>query len=334
MPQADANGIRLEYDTFGSPDADPMLLIMGLGAQMILWDESFCEELASRGFYVIRFDNRDIGLSTRFDDAGVPDIVGMMTASFTGAPLPEEPPYTIEDMADDAVGLLDALGIDKAHIFGASMGGMIAQTVAFRHPHRTKTLISSMSSTGEAHVSQPDPEVAMVHVQPTPDDLDGYVDACVTRSKLLTGDGFPFDEAFIRARSKRVHARGLNPAGQTRQLAAIFAQGSRRAALETLDVPTLVMHGTADRLIPVAAGKATAEAIPNAELLLVEGMGHDSPRETWDDAFDAIVRLTQKAQEKEVTLPLSWRSAFWPRTMEVFSGWTQRASAMFSSLRQ
>ena len=275
----EANGIALHYDSFGDPSAPPLLLIMGLATQMIAWDEVFCSELASRGYWVIRFDNRDIGLSQRFDDKGVPNIMALLPAVLLGKTIAA--PYTLADMADDAVGLFDALKIDAAHVVGASMGGAIAQEMAIRHSDRVLTLTSIMSSTGEPGLPPPKPEALQVLLTPAPTDRGAYLDSYAQTYKVLRGPGFPADEARDRERAERVFARGLNPAGAARQLAAVFASGSRKAALATLSVPTLVIHGDADPLVPVECGMATANAIPGAELLIIEGMGHALPITMW-----------------------------------------------------
>ncbi len=285
MAKVQANGIEIEYESFGDGD-ETLLLIMGLGAQMILWDEVFCGLLAARGLRVIRFDNRDVGLSTHFDAAGVPNVVEMMGQLAKGE-LPESP-YTVDDMADDSAALLDALGVDRAHVCGASMGGMIAQTMAFRHPARTKSLVSVMSSTGDPSLPQGKPEVMALLAQAPPTDRAGYVDYSVNMWRTVGSPGFEFDEAATRERSGRHFDRNFDPGGVGRQLAAVFAHGDRTERLAAVRAPTLVIHGTADPLVPVEAGAATHAAIPGAEILLIEGMGHDFARGTWPQMVDAI----------------------------------------------
>ncbi|MGB0387202.1 MAG: alpha/beta fold hydrolase [Ardenticatenaceae bacterium] len=281
---AQANGVELVYDSFGEPSAPPLLLVMGLGAQMIVWDEGFCEELAAQGYWVIRFDNRDIGLSTRFTEAGVPNTFALMQGQAV------EVPYLLRDMADDAVGLLDALGIQEAHVVGASMGGMIVQMMAIHYPERLRSVTSIMSTTGNPNLPQAKQEVLMLLFQPAPTDRAAYLPHSVRVSRTLGGPHFPFDEERALKRAERVYERGLSPDGTTRQLAAIIASGSRKEALKSVTVPTLVIHGDADLLVRVEGGIDTAEAIPGAELLIIEGMAHSLPIETWPQIVGAIAR--------------------------------------------
>ncbi len=285
MAKVDANGIEIEYESFGEGD-ETLLLIMGLGAQMILWDEAFCELLAARGLRVIRFDNRDTGLSTHFDAAGVPNVVEMMGRLAKGE-LPESP-YSLDDMAADCAGLLAALGVDAAHICGASMGGMIAQTMAFRHPERVKSLVSVMSTTGAPSLPQGKPEVMALLAQAPPSDRAGYIDYSVNMWRTVGSPGFEFDEAGTRERSGRHYDRNFDPGGVGRQLAAVFAHGDRTERLAAVRAPTLVIHGTADPLVPMEAGVATQEAIAGADILLIDGMGHDFARGVWPQMVDAI----------------------------------------------
>lgn len=293
MPNVKANGIEIEYDTFGKPSDEPLLMIMGLGSQMVLWHEDFCGMLAERGHYVIRFDNRDVGLSTKLEELGTPDIMQMIAALMEQKPVTA--PYSLDDMADDAVGLLDALRIDRAHVCGASMGGMIAQTVAIRHQRRVKSLVSIMSTTGDRSVPPAKPEAMAFLVTPPPADRDGLIEHQVKLWRTIGSPAFPFDEDFIRARSAMTYDRCFYPQGQVRQLAAILAHGSRRERLKSVRVPTLVIHGVDDPLVPVEGGKDTAAHIEGAELMLVEGMGHDNPRPVWPGAVEAISRLTRRA---------------------------------------
>lgn len=285
MAKVDANGIEIEYESFGSGD-QALLLIMGLGAQMILWDDEFCEQLASRGLRVIRFDNRDVGLSTHFEAAGVPNVVEMMGQLAKGE-LPESP-YSLDDMADDTAGLLDALGLGSAHICGASMGGMVAQTVAIRHPDKVKSLISVMSSTGDPSLPSGKPEIMALLAQAPPKDREGYVEYSVGMWRSVGSPGFPFDEAAIRERSGRHYDRNFDPGGVGRQMAAVFAHGDRTPKLAGVRAPTLVIHGQDDPLVPVECGTATQAAIPGAKLLVVEGMGHDLARGVWPQVVEAI----------------------------------------------
>jgi pimeloyl-ACP methyl ester carboxylesterase len=292
MPQARANGIQLEYDTFGRASDPPLLLIMGLGAQMVLWDEELCELLAGRRHYVVRFDNRDVGLSTKFDDAGVPNVVAMMQRGADRS----SAPYTLDDMADDAAGLLDALRIDSAHIVGASMGGMIAQTVAYRHAPRTRSLVSIMSSTGNPELPQAKPEAMAVLMKPRPMNREANIEAAVEASRVIGSPAYPQDEARLRERAAMLFDRAFTPLGTVRQMAAIYAHGNRAPRLSTVMAPTLVIHGLADPLVPVEGGRDTARSIPGAELLEIEGMGHDLPPQLWTRIADAIAAHAQKAE--------------------------------------
>ena len=284
-----ANGIEIVYDTFGEPTAAPMLLIMGLGEQMITWDEEFCAALAAQGYWVIRFDNRDVGLSTRLDEAGVPDILALTQAQEQGQAILA--PYTLGDMADDAVGLLDALEIESAHVVGVSMGGGIAQMMAMYHAGRVRTLTSIMSSTSDPDLPPPSPEAATALVAPPAQtDRKSHIEHAVRGWRVLNGPGFFFDEERIRERAGRVYDRGLSPGGRVRQLAAVLATGCHKHVLKTLAIPTLVIHGDADPLIPVECGIDTANTIPGAELMIIKGMGHDLPPAVAPRVIKAIAR--------------------------------------------
>ncbi|MFX1327262.1 MAG: alpha/beta fold hydrolase [Promethearchaeota archaeon] len=293
MPKVKANNIEIEYDTFGDPSLKPLLMIMGLGAQMIRWDVELCEKLVESGFYVIRFDNRDVGLSTKFDQAGEPDLMKMFMAVQKGEKI--EAVYTLNDMADDAVGLLDALNIDKAHICGASMGGMIAQVIAYRHPSRVLSLTSIMSSTGNPDLPQPKPQALQVLLKPPPEGREAIIEDGVNRMRIIHGSGFPFDEKKARESVAAAYDRSNYRPGYSRQLAAILATGNRKSALASIKVPTLVIHGGDDPLVSVEGGTETAEAIPGAELLIIEGMGHSLPIEVWSRLIDAFIKNTSKA---------------------------------------
>ena len=293
MPNITANGIQIEYDTFGDSNALPLLLIMGLGAQMIAWQEDFCRLLADKGLYVIRFDNRDIGLSTKFEELGIPDTMAAVTASLQeGKDVQFD--YTLDDMADDAIGLLDALGIEKAHICGASMGAAITQTIGYRHPSRVLSLIPIMGTTGNPELPAAKPEALGILFTPTPEEREAYIAHRIETWKTLWGS-LPFDDEDIQNRSAIEFDRSFYPEGTPRQLMATLAHGNRKPRLAAVTAPTLVIHGTADPLVPVEGGKDTAEAIPGAEILLIEGMGHCLPKVVWPQVTDAIVNHIKKA---------------------------------------
>ena len=262
--RARANGIELTYDTCGDAQAQPLVLIMGLAAQMIAWDDEFCAALAARGFRVIRFDNRDL------------------------AGQPASAAYTVSDMARDVVGLLDALAIDAAHVVGASMGGAIAQTLAIEHPQRLCSLTSIMASSGDPSLPPPTPEALQLLLTPTPTDQAGYRRRYVQTWKVLRGPGFPQDEARDPERAAQTFARGVYPAGVARQIAAIVASGSRKAALASVHVPTLVIHGDADPLVPVGRGIDVADTVPGAQRLIIKGMAHALPITLWPRIIEAI----------------------------------------------
>jgi pimeloyl-ACP methyl ester carboxylesterase len=283
--------MELEYDTFGSPDDPALLLIMGFTAQMTQWPDDFCKLFADAGLFVIRFDNRDCGLSTKLDGVEV-DLGPVIAAALSEQPAPAVP-YTLSDMAADAVGLLDALGIERAHVLGASMGGMIAQHVALEHPHRLLTLVSVMSMTGEPEYGQPTPEAAAALLAPPPHDRQAYVDAAP--SWMIWHSKKYADEAHVRAQAAAGYDRMFYPQGAPRQLAAIYASGRRADGLARLNVPTLVIHGRDDVLITPGGGMRTAELIPGANLLLVADMGHDLPAPLWPLLVDAVVSNTRRA---------------------------------------
>jgi len=259
---------------------------MGLNSQMIAWDEEFCSELARRGYRVIRFDNRDIGLSTRFDSAGVPDVSAAFMTVMQGKSV--DAPYRLSDMAADTAGLLDALGIDKAHVVGASMGGAIAQTLAIEHPSRLRTLTSIMATTGAPGLPPPTAVALAVLFKAPAADQAAYFESYAQTWKVLRAGSFPLDEARDLARAGQTWARGLNPAGSARQLVAILASGSRKEALAAVRVPTLVLHGDADPLVPLPCGVDTAESVPGAKLVVIKGMGHALPISMWPQIIDAI----------------------------------------------
>ena len=283
---ARANDMDIAYDAFGDPRSKPLLLIMGLGFQMIVWDEEFCTQLAARGYRVIRFDNRDMGLSKKFDKAPVPNISTLLKSQEQGKAC--HAPYTLSDMAGDAIGLLDALGIGSVHVVGLSMGGMIGQIMAAKFPERIYTLTSMMSSTGDPELPPPKPEARSVLLTTLPTDRAAYIESCVRIWAVLSGPKFPVDEARVRKWAGQSHDRGLNPAGFARQFAAIIASGSRKEMLKSVAVPTLVLHGDADPLVPVECGMDTANAVPGASLVIIEGMGHTLPETLWPRVIDAI----------------------------------------------
>ena len=277
MPQVRANGIDIEYENFGR-EGDPLiLLIMGFAAQLLFWPESLCEGLAAKGFRVVRFDNRDIGKSTHLTDLGMPDIRALWEKAASGRQ--PEVPYSLSDMADDAMGLMDALSVERAHIVGASMGGMIAQLVAINHPDRTKSVTSIMSTTGRPGLPPGDADtLAVITRPPKSSSREDLIDNGILVRHALASPGFPQSEADIRAFVERVVDRApYDPAGIARQLAAIIAAPPRNELLKAVRRPALVLHGDSDRLLPVAAAKDTAESIPGAELVVVPGMGHGFP---------------------------------------------------------
>ena len=291
MPRASANGLELEYEVAGDAGNPALLLIMGLGAQMIVWPDEFVAALASRGFFVIRFDNRDVGRSSWLDDLGVPDVVSALATGDIPAPL-----YRMEDMADDAAGLLGALGLDKAHVVGASMGGMISQTFAIRHPEKTSSLVSIMSTTGNPGVGAPQPQVAeTLFLAKAPGTREQAIEAGVIGSKMIASTGYAFDEEAARELAGRSYNRGYHPAGTLRQLLAILNQADRTSDLGTLTAATLVIHGDADVLVTPSGGKATAEAVPGADLWLVPGMGHDLPAELCTPIAERVAAHCQAA---------------------------------------
>jgi pimeloyl-ACP methyl ester carboxylesterase len=293
MAKATANGMQIEYETFGVSSGRPLLLIIGLGAQMIQWDDDLCQDLANRGYYVIRFDNRDVGRSTKFETGGVPNIPETIGKILKGEEV--QPLYTLDDMADDAVGLLDALGLQRAHICGMSMGGMIAQTIAIRYPSRAMSLISIYSTTGNRELPQPQPEILGILIAVPPNGKDAYTEHMLKVFKAIAGPRFGVDEAWIRKTMAQSFERSYYPQGAARQLLAILTQRDRRPALALLKVPALVIHGTADPLVPMEAGKETARSIPDARLILIEGMGHDLPHGgAWPQIIDAIADYTLK----------------------------------------
>jgi pimeloyl-ACP methyl ester carboxylesterase len=297
MPQIKANGINIEYDSHGDPAGEPILLIMGLGAQMTRWPVAFIDKLTARGHLVIRFDNRDVGLSEKFDAAGAPDMGAVLGALASG----QKPPvaYTLADMAADAAGLLDALNIRKAHVVGASMGGMLAQLVAADYPDKVFSLTSIMSTTGNPELPRSSPEAIAVLNNRGPDpneDLEGYLAHSYKSSVVIGSPGYPPDAAAQRERAIADFQRQHYPVGFARQYAGVMASPDRRPKLKTITAPTVVVHGADDPLVPVEGGRDTAANIPGAELREIEGMGHDFPPELYDTIVEAIMRAVERAK--------------------------------------
>ncbi|HEU5332823.1 MAG TPA: alpha/beta hydrolase [Actinocrinis sp.] len=289
MPRAKADGVELEYDSFGDPADPPLLLIMGLATQMIGWPEGFCELLAGRGFHVTRFDNRDIGLSTQLDGVPKPDLMAIMGGD------PATAPYLLEDMARDVVALLDTLDAARAHVVGISMGGMIAQELAIRHPERVLSLCSIMSTTGDRSVGQPSQEALTAILLPPGTDRESAIERGVTVLKVISSPGYPPTEQWMRDKTAAAYDRAFHPEGGARQFAAIVASPDRTEGLRALTLPTVVIHGEDDRLVDVSGGKATAAAVPDAELVLLPGLGHDLPEALWPVFADAIARNAARA---------------------------------------
>ena len=279
---ASCGDVELAYETFGVASNPPVVLVMGLATQMLGWPDEFCQTLADNGFHVVRFDNRDIGLSTHLDDAGMPDLSPL----FVGAPITSAT-YTLADMADDTIRLIDAIGLDRIHLVGASMGGMIAQEVALRHPERLLSLTSIMSTTAP-NVGPPTPEANAVLFSAPATSESEAADRAVTVYRVIGSPGHPLDEVALSARAKESFRRANDPAGVARQLAAIHASGERTERLRQLRVPTLVLHGEDDPLVQVDGGRATAAAVPGARLVTWPGMGHDLPRGMWAEIIGEI----------------------------------------------
>ncbi|QDZ07071.1 alpha/beta fold hydrolase [Sphingomonas panacisoli] len=290
--KAQANGIELEYEDYGAKDAPPVLLIMGLGAQLTLWPMPMVDELVARGYRVIRYDNRDIGLSTKLDDEPAPAITAIVTALMMGSK--PDVPYLLSDMADDAVGLLDALDIDKAHIMGASMGGMIAQMVAALYPTRVLSLTSIMSTTGNPSLPAATAEaMAVLTTRPDGSDEAAIVAHGIKIEKVIGSPGYPADETALTERVLRDFRRMYYPTGFARQMAAIVASGDRREALKGITAPTMVIHGADDPLVPLAGGRDTAATIPGAKIVEIAGMGHNLPEVLIGQVLDAFEEVAK-----------------------------------------
>ena len=280
MPTAHANGIDLEYTTDGDPSDTPMLLVMGLGAQLITWPQGFVNGLLDRGFFVIRYDNRDCGLSTKFE--GLPEITALFAGDTSSAP------YRVEDMADDAVALLTELGVARAHVVGASMGGMITQALVINHAERFLSACSIMSTTGDRSVGAPTGEAMTALLRPVTTTREEAIQASVEGSRVIGSPKYPTDEALLRERAGVAFDRCYCPEGTARQLAAILASPDRTDGLHGVRMPFLVIHGGDDPLVTPSGGEATAAAVPDARLITIPGMGHDLPEPLWDEVVDAI----------------------------------------------
>ncbi len=291
MTSLKANGVEIAYDSFGDDTAETILLISGLGAQRIRWAVPFCGMLVAHGYHVVRFDNRDAGGSTHLHQHAPPDF-GVLAAEL-GAGRRPDVPYTLGDMAKDAIGLLDGLGIDRAHVVGRSMGGMIAQIMASEHRERVLSLTSIMSSSGNPALPPPAPDAMAMMVGPAPDpvaDEAGFLARGLTFARRIAGSGYPFDEAAHRDLLLEEARRAYDPAGAARQIAAMAVTGDRRQRLATIAAPTLVIHGAEDPLFLPACGRDTAASIPNAEFMLIDGMGHDLPPQLYGTIAGSIVR--------------------------------------------
>jgi pimeloyl-ACP methyl ester carboxylesterase len=282
--------IMIAYETSGDPADPPVLLVMGFASQMLAWPDDFCRALAERGYFVVRFDNRDVGLSTHLHEAPQPDVLAAFSGDFSSAA------YRLSDLAADAAALLDALDVDSAHVVGASMGGMIAQTLAIEHPHRVRSLTSIMSTTGDPTVGQPTPAAMGSLMAPPATTREEAIKRTVAAYRVIASPGFPFDEAGMRDVAARSFDRAHDPVGATRQLVAVLASGDRTERLHELDVATLVIHGAQDPLIDVSGGRATAAAIPGAELVIVDGMGHDVSGAVLLSLVDAITTHVGRAE--------------------------------------
>jgi pimeloyl-ACP methyl ester carboxylesterase len=288
MPRATVNGLELEYESFGDPAGTPLLLVMGLSYQMIEWDDDVCRMIADRGFWVTRFDNRDVGLSSKLDHLGAPDLMTLVMGT-------AEPVYTLDDMAGDAVGILDALGVSAAHIVGVSMGGMIAQLIAINHPERVLSLTSIMSTVGGPNVVPPAPEVSAALVTPPGPTRDARVEHSLATRRLINGAGLPFDEEGARRKAERAVDRCFHPDGGLRQLVAILTAPDRAPGLGRLTIPTLVIHGEMDPLVPPDNGRQTAAALRDTRLMMIPDIGHNLPERVWPEVVDAIAAVAGKA---------------------------------------
>jgi pimeloyl-ACP methyl ester carboxylesterase len=291
MPTVTANNIEIHYDTFGPKTGAPLLLIGGLGWQLIAWEEAFCQQLATKGFFVIRFDNRDTGLSTWFSDCGSPDLQSIaLDVQNKRKPAVA---YKIDDMAADSIGLMDALGIERSHICGTSLGGMVAQSMAINHPDRILSLTSIMSTTGNTELPRPDAEALAIASAERINDREAAAKRALDLIRVAGSPGFPSDKEHIIEKAYQAYDRAFNAEGVTRQIAAVFASGDRRPNLRKLSVNALIIHGTDDPLVPLTDGIDTHENIPGSELLVIDGMGHDLPQGVWSQIIAGISRHIQ-----------------------------------------
>ena len=295
MANATINGINIEYEVHGPDDGEPLLMIMGLGSQMTRWPPAFYEKLIAKGFRVVRFDNRDVGLSQKF--SGVPTIDSVVTALMQGKK--PDIPYTLDDMAADAVGVLDHLGIQRAHVCGASMGGMIGQLVAADYPERVLSYTAIFTTTGNHALPPSKPEAMAVLTTRAPDprkDIEAYLDQALINARTIGSPAYPFDEEIMRERLRGDVLRCYEPTGVARQLAAVLANGDRRPKLSKIKAPTVVLHGDSDPLVPVEGGKDLAASVAGAELRIIPGMGHDLPAALYDTIIDAICRAVERSK--------------------------------------
>jgi pimeloyl-ACP methyl ester carboxylesterase len=281
--------LDIAYERLGDPHAPPVLLIMGLGAQLIAWPDGFCTELCAHGLQLIRFDNRDVGQSTHLTGAAEPNLAAALAGDHASAS------YTLSDMAADSVGLLDALGIPHAHVVGASLGGFIAQTIAIEHPGRVRSLTSIMSSTGAPSVGQPHADTMRIFAGPPAITRDDVVRRAVDAFRIIGSPGFPPDLESVAERTGRAYDRAYDPLGIARQAVAVLASADRTERLRSIAVPALVIHGADDRMVDVSGGRATAAAIPGAELVVIDGMGHDLPRALWSQLAPKIAELVHRS---------------------------------------
>jgi pimeloyl-ACP methyl ester carboxylesterase len=287
--------IDIAYERLGDPSAPPVLLIMGLGAQLIGWPEGLCDLLVGKGLHVIRFDNRDVGQSTHMTNAPVPNFMAAMAGDYSSVS------YRLTDMAADSVGLLDQLGLDSVHLVGASMGGFIAQMIAIEHPRRVRSLTSIMSTTGDMRVGQPHPEAMQVFAGAPPTNRAEVIERGLFASRILGSPGFPAEPDALAERVGRAYDRGYDGLGIVRQGVAVMASGDRTPGLRTVDTPTLVIHGSADKMCDVSGGRATAAAVPGAELVIIEGMGHDLPRAIWPQLAAKIAENVERGEARRTT---------------------------------